>query len=354
MEFGEDDGEEEEKEQQSERDDTEILKYFDESLDFAAVAGNFSTFCTERGLAVNIRTARKIISAFAATRLILLKSANPALNSRLLSLLCEFFGAQTVYENYESCGGVEQFLNLGGGSILNAATSAAQAQHCVQPVCVNGVEISEIGSFFTPFAKYLKNPDGGASLSLADGKKAALSNNLWFVFALSENSYLKDADILTAENACVLDLDLAPAVVKEDKTPFNILSFYQFAKISQAAKNLYTLDEDKCWKKIDRLESYICSHTPFAIGNKVWQRLESFVSAYLASGGDEGAALDCSVAAKLIIMACANLDGKLNPSDGSILSAVENIFGEEDIPEIKSILKYSGIAPARRKGNAGK
>ncbi len=349
-------GEEEEPEEQpkeAETDEREILKYLDDSLDFAKAAENLSAFCTERGVSVNIRAARKILSAFASCRLILLKGVNPALNSELLRLLCEFFGAETNLEIYGKCGGAEELLKLGGGSILNTVKSTAENKHCVQPVCLDGADIGDLGAIFAPFAKYMKNPEGGASLCLSDGE-IKLPRNIWFVLTLSENSTLSTADIYAAEIACVIDLDIATAAEKEEKTEFVKLSYYQLKKLSDAAKKAYTLDEDGCWKKVDKLEKYINSHTPYSIDNKVWQRIERFVSAYLACGGEQADALDCVVAAKLIIAACASLNGKLKPSDGTVLSEVENIFGEEHISEIKNILKYSGMSSGRRTGNAGK
>ncbi|MDE7453894.1 MAG: glycoside hydrolase family 3 C-terminal domain-containing protein [Clostridia bacterium] len=341
---------EQEEVKEVEGDEREILKYLDDGLTFAAAAENLTAYLTERGLSVNIKTARKILSAFASTRLILLKSGNNTLTAEFLRNLCGFFGAQASVEIYEKCENISGFLNLGG--VKDTMEFAADNKHCVQPVCVENVEIADIAQFFTPFAKFMKNPEAGASLYLEGGRELKLPQNLWFVFALSENSYLKDADPLIAENACVLDLDISPAKSKDSKTQFNTLSYYQLKSIADAAKKTYSLDEDKCWKKIDKFEKYIASHTPFALSNKAWQKIELFASAYLACGGEEAEALDLVAASKLMIMACANLNGKLKPSE-SIPSAVENIFGEDGIYEIKKILKYSGKTAARRSGNAG-
>ena len=331
-------------------DGQDVLKYIEDGVDFPTAAQNLCTFFAERGINIKSDAARKILAAFASSRVILLKNANPALNNEFLKLLCSFFGVECTIENYEKCDGAEEFLNLGGGSVLNAIKYAAEVKQCVLPVCFENADIADIGGALLPFESYFKNPE--AERSIACGGEIKLSHNIWFVFALSEKSNLADADIYTSELACVLDLDIAPTKEKEEKTEIVTLNYYKLEKLSQDAKRAFSLDEESGWKKIDKLEKFICSHTPFAIGNKTWQSVEKFVSAYIACGGEERDALDGVTAAKLMIMACANLNGKLKNGE-SILSAVEEIFGDTRMPETKKILKYQGAAAARRTRNAG-
>ncbi|MDE6868920.1 MAG: glycoside hydrolase family 3 C-terminal domain-containing protein, partial [Clostridia bacterium] len=348
------DGEEEEQEEKQELSDDgqEILKYLDDTLTFACAAENLRVFCAERGLTVNIGTARKILSAFVSSRLILIKSSLSH-GEKLMRLLCEFFGVVPAVEKYEKCASSEELLNLGEGSILNAIHSAEAQKHYVRPVCVDGADIGDIGSFASAFAKYIRNPEMSCTVGI-DGGDITLEKNLWFVFTLSENSFLKDADALVAETACIIEAELAYSSEKEIKTELNTLSYHQLKKLSEAVKREYSLDEDKCWKKVDKLEKFVRSHTPYEIGNKEWQAIERFVSAYLACGGGELDALDNVVASKLMITACTLLNGKLGPSDGSVLSAVEKFFGEENIAETKKLLAYSGLTAAGRRNNARK
>ncbi|MDE7264980.1 MAG: glycoside hydrolase family 3 C-terminal domain-containing protein, partial [Clostridia bacterium] len=173
-------------------DGQEILKYLDDTLTFTTAAANLCTFCAERGLSISANTARKILSAFAATRLVLIKCAN-ALGGKLLNLLCEFFAATPAVEKYLTCGSAEEFLSLGDGNISFSLNTAEDEVHFVRPGCAAGVEIADLGNFITPFAKYIKNPESGCTQSFATGERIKLSQNIWFVFTLSDNSYLKDA-----------------------------------------------------------------------------------------------------------------------------------------------------------------
>lgn len=341
-------GEDDEDDGEEERDGSE---YTDDGLTIKAIAGNLDAFCGERGLSLKADGAAKIISALAAARIIFIKSAQSALVPKLLSLVSEFFRSGGCLADFAPCGSLDGFLNLGGG-VLKSLTDAKDDKRHLNLICVSGADFKDLGGYFSPIARYAGFPRGGVAID-AEGGVIKLPENLWFVFAAAEEACLKDADITVAEYACAIDIDLAPAEESKEKTEFAPVSYYRFEYLSEAAKTAYALDEEH-WKKVDKFERFISSRTPFALGNKVWRIMEKFVSAYLSCGGDGLSALDNMAAAKLMITACANLNGKLKPSDGSIASAAEEIFGEGNIPETKKILKHAGISAGRRAGNAVK
>ncbi|MDE6613249.1 MAG: hypothetical protein K2K28_01690, partial [Clostridia bacterium] len=226
-----------------------------------------------------------------------------------------------------------------GTEYSNAAKAVAEAidkKHAVHVAAFSETGLKETGGALSPFEKYIRSP-----LPLAGRKQFTVPQNLWLVPVISGVSDFKEADSFVLREGCLLDIDISKATEKQEKTPVRKLSYYQLEKLSDAAKRAYFIDEDKCWKKLDKFEKLLSEKSGFKIDNKTSQRLEAYSSVYTACGGEEQDALDCAVASKLILPAAAVSADINSRKQGSLSKLVESAFGE-DMPECKKVLKYFG------------
>ena len=113
--------------------------------------------------------------------------------------------------------------------------------------------------------------------------------------------------------------------------------------MSDSVAETFPLDEDKCWKKIDKLEKYVNTRSAYHLGNKLWLRTEKFASAIHACGAHMGIALDCTVSSILLPAIICLLKGKPAAGEESLVSVLEGIFGAENVQECKKILIYYGL-----------
>lgn len=168
---------------------------------------------------------------------------------------------------------------------------------------------------------------------------------MWFVFVLKEDTDLLQTDSYIANIASLLDLDVSVTEEAENKREADVFGYYQLLGLARAARDGYALDEDKDWKKIDRLEAYVKKHADFDIDNKSWTRMEKFASVCLACGGEEEDALDCTLAAKLLLPVLI-AGGKAEEGVSGVLGAFDAIFGDGNIPESKRIVSALGYTDA--------
>ncbi len=287
-------------------DEAEIAKHLDNSLDFKTACAEFSVYSAERGISITAVSVRKIFSAICASRLVLLKT-DSALAPKFLNILCGYFGSEFIPDLSPKDKAFAEALNK---------------KHAVHIAA-----LSDTGEELVPFEKYIRNPYAAKTIP----------SNLWLIYA----SDLTQIDAFASREGCLLDIDISETSEKQEKTAVHTLSFCQLKRMADAAKKTYCLDEEGCWKRLDKFEKLLSEQSAFKLDNKTCQRLEAYSSVYISCGGEEGEALDCAVAAKLILPAAAVCEDINSRKSGSLNKILEDAFGE-DMPESKKALKLFG------------
>ncbi len=120
------------------------------------------------------------------------------------------------------------------------------------------------------------------------------------------------------------------------------LTFYQFNKlVSNAVRDC--LLEENLWKRVDKLEDYVCSKETYRIDNKHWHRIEKYVSSYIATGGLPEEALDSVVAHHMIYGMLPIIENNKDKNDDKFTHVIENIFGEGHAPYSIKVVKSTGM-----------
>ena len=265
---------------------------FDPSFTLTDAAENLIASCAFRGVSIEKSGARRLLSAFCASRLIFFELADSQLLPAFAEALGDFFGG-AYYE--------DGFSRPFGAEIV---AEAARKPDTVCAVVLGGGHAPQ-AQFSTPLS-VLESESG-----------QTFPPNVWFLCAA------EGEDAAPAAYACRIRLELSQtASVGEGVS--RTLGYRQFVRLSQKCDKEYCLDEEKCWKKIDKLESAAAKSSPFCFGNKAFLKTERFSSAFLAMGGEESAALDEAVAACLLPALAA---------DGERLTAAEKELEEERFPE---------------------
>lgn len=336
--------------------DTDALRYYDPSYKLPLACQRLETFAAERGIVLGARDAMKIFASFSASRLVLVRSKTAAYMPKLLAVLSEFFGTALYADEYTGYAHAQDLLFRAGEEGFAEKTNVARAlfdapsnPRAVHIAALGGVPAEDIAAFFMPFSRYVNYPGEGNTVTLRDSGMAEnsfrITPNVWFVFVLKEDTDLLQTDSYIANIASLLDLDVSVTEEAENKRETDVFGYYQLLGLARAARDGYALDEDKDWKKIDRLEAYVKKHADFDIDNKSWTRMEKYASVCLACGGEEEDALDCTLAAKLLLPVLI-AGGKAEEGVSGVLGAFDAIFGDGNIPESKRIVSALGYTDA--------
>ena len=336
--------------------DTDALRYYDPSYKLPLACQRLEASAAERGIVLGARDAMKIFASFSASRLVLVRSKTAAYMPKLLAVLSEFFGTALYADEYTGYAHAQDLLFRAGEEGFAEKTNVARAlfdapsnPRAVHIAALGGVPAEDIAAFFMPFSRYVNYPGEGNTVTLRDSGMAEnsfrITPNVWFVFVLKEDTDLLQTDSYIANIASLLDLDVSVTEEAENKREADVFGYYQLLGLARAARDGYALDEDKDWKKIDRLEAYVKKHADFDIDNKSWTRMEKYASVCLACGGEEEDALDCTLAAKLLLPVLI-AGGKAEEGVSGVLGAFDAIFGDGNIPESKRIVSALGYTDA--------
>ena len=132
-------------------------------------------------------------------------------------------------------------------------------------------------------------------------------------------------------------MEVSECEESKEKTTTVLLNYPQFTLMIAEARKQYCLDEEKYWKKVDKLEQYISSVTGKEFGNPVWSALEKYTSVYCACGGAPTDSLDLALASAVIPSIYCALADKGVPIK-EISNKISEIFGAEACGECKKAL----------------
>ena len=336
--------------------DSDLMKYIDKEQSFDTAVQDFVLYARERGYKLEEAVVRKMFASLAASRLIVVAGMSDEDFKALVLLVSNYFHTSMyvdeVDESYTNGDRMFYYTDAQGNRAktnthiaLDAAKSTA---HCVHLAAMTHVKAADIPAYFGVFTKYIKNPLGCKSVVALNDKNVEtaymMPQNIWFIMNLAEDQDVGSLPGYIAEIATVNIIDLERCEESESHSHVRDFSYYQIDYLVDKAIAKGEVDEG-AWKKLDRLEEYVNSHSEFKIGNKMWLGMEKFVYAYIAGGGETAVAIDEAVASKVMSAALCAVGQSKSDTEVGMIETLELIFGDDKIAACKKVVDYSaGVA----------
>lgn len=321
-------------------EEQEALKYYDASLTLRTACAQLAAFSTAHGIKLDEASAGKVLAAMCSSRSVFINCSSPELFPKFVDILSRYFGSETYIDKYSEQESFEDLLSSEGNptALFKAVEEAGETRQNVHIAAMTDVDVCTVRKFFTPLVKYVLSPEVACKVKYGYDKTLTVSPNVWFFFGLGKTSRLSGEDTFILNSSAVIDINLAPCAASASLGEVRFLSYYQLIRLAAEVADAYPMDEDKCWKKIDKFEKFVKTNAAaYRIGNKIWLRAERFASAAIACGAEQGEALGGTVASVLLPAVICILGGRLNSGEESV-AILENILGEDNVAECKKIL----------------
>ena len=324
-------------------DDDKTTKYIGDGIKPAVLCDKMIDYFKDRGISLDVQAARELIAAMVASRVLFVCTDDKQMFEGYANAIAEFFGGAAVVQSVAEITGAEQLM-AEGSPVAETLDSSAVHHESVRIIALDDVSPLSLNTYFTPFIRYAANPENNRITygSYATGERTfTVAPNIWFVMRVDANaageipSHFADISALIMLDVSACDTD---AGIAEQSG----VNYYKFAKAFERVEEKFELDEH-AWKRIDKLVSYVNSHAPVAIGNKMWLQMEKLAAAYFALGGENEGALDLIVCDKLIGLFAPFIRGKLTRDDGDFSQVLDNIFGDDSVPNAKSAGSRLGL-----------
>ena len=317
-------------------DDT--ARYIDLGYSLSDAAGDLERFMRDRGMAFTAMDTMQLISAMAASRLVI-ADLEGVDKERFYGSLAEYFGCPVCVETFRSEHADTHLMfskNEDGAyektGLVKLIESAKENANTVHVAVFRGVGAEALLEAFMPYLKYFSNPIRENRVVVKEPTAHfVLPSNLWFIAELPADEQLRTADPAILKVASALELRIAECDAAEQTSEHRGIGYYQIDHLIQKQKGRFYMSEE-LWKKIDLLEAYTASYAPYRIGNKQWLQMEKYLAILTVAEADIFAALDRAMCANLLPEITSLLKDKVKSGDKDLLEAIEQFFGEDKLP----------------------
>ena len=357
-----------ENEHEAVADERELSEYINADFKLADLVNELSQFCEEKGMRLDAGVARNIAVSLASSKLLVFDGISSQDFNSLMIILSEYFATRTYVDKLD--GSVKDVNDLfysydqNGDYIKRSSVmvldDAALAEDKVHILGVDGVNKASFEKLVKPFANYLASSKERSTVQIFNeyGTNVGfnVTKNLKIAVRLAEDT---SVDMLPASVLRMASYNHVTFVRCQAKSAWSThhgCNRYQLEYIFEKESSAAGVSE-KLYKKVDKLESFVSSHTDYLIGNKLWLAFEKQIGLQLSANAELDEATDAAVATKLLPSMSAALYNKLTQEDETLKGTVEFTFGEENVALCAKLLnanqeKQASLADAEMKAKS--
>ena len=323
------------------------LAYIDKDFDLAVAAKELETFAFERGLKLEFDKICEILASIVSSKLIVLHGMNDEDFKLLMNVLGEYFDSDphvdTVDEGFRDAKDVLFDNDLSKRPTMIAIETARAQRHKVHFAALTNVKLCDVDAYFTPFARYAKNPDTQnavkVNLNASSNNTYYVPQNLWFVLNLADVEAIDTMPKAISEIASVTDLSFVRCEIAENTTPTHRFYYYQMEYIVDRIVDKCAVGE-ATWKKLDSFVAELNKATEYSITNKQWVGLERFIAAFASAGEEIEGGFKHAIASRILpdVLALMSKD----EISFDLVGALNGAFDEETADFCRKTLKAWG------------
>ena len=332
---------------------------FDNDISLSELCEKFRDFASSRmGLYYDIDVVRAFVASLSVTKLIIMQGISgtgktslayafgkflehdasivpvqPSWKDRtdMLGYYNEFTGnfteTELLYNLYEANGNDKIYL-----TVLDEMNIARVEYYFAEFLSV--LELPELASRKIEVVSDIREND---PKRLEEGK-LTVPDNMWFVgTANNDDSTLSISDKVY-DRAMVIELQSrAKPFTAPDTEPVSVSAPYLFTLYNRAYHEYAMTDDIRI--KTEELDKYLSKHLQITFGNRILRQTEKFIPVYRACGGTEAEAVDLILSKKVLRKLEAQNPVYVAAEAEGVISAIERIFGEGELPACVSYMR---------------
>lgn len=314
------------------------------------------------GLFYDISTIREFIAGLAVSHIIILQGMSGTGKTSLAYAFGEFLGNPSVIipvqpmwkERTDLLGYYNEFTHKYNETVLLQKMYEANGRKEMYIAVLDEVNIARVEYYFAEFLSLLEIPDTNSRYldvvpdkwkndpaALKDGR-IRLPDNMWFIgtannddstFAISDKVY--DRAMVLDFHTKAEEFPVDEAEEKSHPVSFTARQFENLVAKEQEWFELTTRNEHR----LKTLDEYLIEKFQITFGNRIMRQIRSYISVYVACGGEELNALD-DILSKKVFRKLASLNAAYVRSEGEALcDFLDRLFGDDRMPKCKETVR---------------
>lgn len=334
---------------------------FEKDITLSQFCEEFRIFAAARlGLYYDISVIREFIAGLAVSRILILQGMSGTGKTSLAYAFGEFLGNPSVIipvqpmwkERTDLLGYYNEFTKHFNETLLLQKMYEANSREDMYITILDELNIARVEYYFAEFLSLLEIPDSESRYldvvpdvwpndpkGLREGR-IHLPDNMWFIgtannddstFAISDKVY---------DRAMIMDLNSKAEPFRADEDSVGRVGF--------TAERFRTMvAEEEEWfeitarnkSRLKALDEYLIEKFRITFGNRIMRQITSYISVYVACGGEELDALD-DILSKKVMRKLAALNAAYVRSEAEALSKfMDDLFGEDRMPRCKDAIR---------------
>jgi hypothetical protein len=331
----------------------------DQSLTLRDVCTGFRDYCSSSlGLYYSLDDIRRFLSGLCCSRLLVLQGMSGTGKTSLPNAFGKYVenGAVIVpiqpmwKERTDLLGYYNEFTKKFNETQLLETLYEASYSDKLYLVVLDEVNIARVEYYFAEFLSLLELPDPEKRQlevvsderendpKLLHGGRLRLPDNVWFIgtannddstFAISDKVY---------DRAMILNLDSRSKPFSAPKASPVAFSSTQLYALASASLKDYRLTERNL-RRINSLDAYLSGRFHISFGNRIMKQIQSYVSAYVACGGEELAAIDDIMSKKVLRKLESQNPVYVRGAAEALCNYLDELFGNDAMPLCKAYIR---------------
>ena len=333
-------------------------KPFENNLTLEQICDRFRDYsASELGLYYTKDLIRLFISAFGASRLIILQGISGTGKTSLAYAFGHFLGNDSVIapvqpswrDRTELFGYFNEFTKRFNETELLSKMYEATYNDKIYVTILDEMNIARVEYYFAEMLSIMEMPSKKEwVVNLVstpwenDPKKIVNGNftlpgNMWYIGTINNDDSTFMVTDKVYDRAMPIDINEKCSKFNAPKTAGINISDEYFEKLFDEAQEKYKVSEDML-KKLEDLDQYIIEHFRISFGNRIMKQISDFVPSYVACGGTELDAIDYLIASKILRkFEQLNLAFIKNELD-EFINYLNTHFGKENMGKCKEFI----------------
>lgn len=323
----------------------------------------FRLFAAARmGLYYDISVIREFVAGLAVSHILILQGMSGTGKTSLAYAFGEFLGNPSVIvpvqpmwkERTDLLGYYNEFTQKYNETLLLQKMYEANGREGMYIVVLDEMNIARVEYYFAEFLSLLEIPDTETRyldvvpdqwkndpVGLRDGR-IKLPSNMWFIgtannddstFAISDKVY---------DRAMVLDFHMkAERFSIEDAADDRktvSLTAAQFQELVEKEQEWFEITKRNEFR-LRTLDEYLIEKFQISFGNRIMRQIRSYISVYVACGGEELDALDDILSKKVFRKLASINNAYVRTEADALCEFMDRLFGEDRMPKCKETVR---------------
>jgi len=293
---------------------------YDTSLTLKDICEKFRNYAaSELGLYYTPELIRLFISAFGASRILILQGISGTGKTSLAYAFGHFLGNDSVIapvqpswrDRTELFGYFNEFTKRFNETELLSKMYEATYNDNIYITILDEMNIARVEYYFAEMLSIMEMPTKDewvvnlvASPWENDPKKIVdgnftLPGNMWYIGTINNDDSTFMVTDKVYDRAMPIDINEKCGKFNAPKTGTINISDDHFESLFKEAYEKYPVTKETL-NKLDELDQYIIEHFRISFGNRIMKQIEDFVPSFVACGGKEIDAIDYLICSKIL------------------------------------------------------